>query len=179
MSLFVMTFIALSRGETTVEDRDGQAHPIRHAQSNENAAQVGANGGFMQPQGGSDLLVLLPKKDHFHDPRLLGGKVQRADGRFPFRCARGGVFDWSGSFLGGSSLAAHELAPKKRASNQGRSANPRQGAYRTCPGRRPFRGAGTRHWSCIQTWRFSLNQRLDARASIQLSPAPMTGVGGR
>src|SRR5665213_917431 len=145
MSLFVMTFIALSRGETTVEDRDGQAHPIRHAQSNENAAQVGANGGFMQPQGGSDLLVLLPKKDHFHDPRLLGGKVQRADGRFPFRCARGGVFDWSGSFLGGVRWRPMNWPQKRERRTKDAQRTPAKGHTERAPADAPFgaRAQGT------------------------------------
>src|ERR1700722_7272005 len=54
----------------------------------------------------------------------------------------------------------------KRASNQGRSKGPRQGACRTYPGRRPFRGAAQGTASANEVWRFPLKQRLDARASI-------------
>jgi hypothetical protein len=54
---------------------------------------------------------------------------------------------------------------RKRASNQGRSSNPRQGAKKTAPGRRPLAGARHKHcFSCVSlngpSWRFWRKQFL-------------------
>lgn len=58
---------------------------------------------------------------------------------------------------------AIDRTPNKRAPNQGRSGNPRQGAYRTCPGRRPFWGRGNKALLLyLGLGGFSRKQRLDA-----------------
>lgn len=71
---------------------------------------------------------------------------------------------------------AMPVPQKSGASNQGRSWNPRQGAYGTCPGRRPFRGAATK---ALLPYRelagFPRSSVLTLARHFRLSPARKAG----
>ncbi len=67
--------------------------------------------------------------DSTHSSFVRGGGGLARKGRFALEA---GVIPAGPASMG---------VPKKRASNQGRSGNPRQGAWETYLGRRPFRGA--------------------------------------
>jgi len=121
-------------------------HTISGTEARKYAFHICPHGTVFKTKCSGDLLVFLALENQFHNSGLPGWKTQFTHDIFALL----GRERRNGSIAGGRLLAIHHGRPQKKKSVEPRTlSEPRPGAYRTCPGRRPLRGAGTRHCFCI------------------------------
>jgi hypothetical protein len=170
MSLRRMTFVMMSlQVMRKGEEFQDQFLAVANTHSLMNSLHIGAQCGHFDFKFGRDLLVAVIAQNQFDNADLLGRQVKYFNKLCPH-----GTRNWKLRII----LISHDDAPKKESVGPRPFREPPPRGIANVPWPTPLSGRGHKALlRYVKNWRFSLKQRLDARASIQVVAIANLGDG--